>query len=97
MNVPHQFERDSFVLPEPDEVAQPFQIHLRTPDLPTCKRTLCPVALHYQNNTAKIDDAEQTYYLVQLNSCTISVQSHSLEQLQAQNYMQLLNLSLIHI
>ena len=91
MSGPYQFEIGSFVLLEPDEAAQSFQIHFRKLDYSTCKRTLCLVALHYQNNTATIDDAEQTYYLVQLTSCTISMQSHSLEQLQVQNYMQLLN------
>ena len=53
----HQFGRQSFVLLEPDEVAQPSQIHLGKLGKPTCKRTFYLPALHFQNNKAKINDA----------------------------------------
>ena len=45
----------------------------------------------FQNNKAKIDDAEQKHYVVQQTSDTISMRLRSLEQLQDQNYMRPLN------
>ena len=87
----HQFGRQSFVLLEPDEVAQPSQIHLGKLGKPTCKRTFYLPALHFQNNKAKIDDAEQEHFLVQQTLDTISMRFRSLEQLQDQNYMRPLN------
>ena len=87
----HQFGRHSFVLSEPDEVAQLSQIHSGKQDKPTYTHTFYLPALHYQNKTAKIDDAEQQHYLIQQTLDTISMRFRSLEQLQDQNYMRPLN------